>query len=157
MKKELRAIPFGLLFEEAAAEPPDIPEPAYDEERDLSFVEDSQGRRVLFVELSNSVGTQTETKIHRETADTDPGDDRACFSSCGTATNTSVRTESTDTDPQDDRARRFVNLATESMTFIQAETTDTDPQDDQVRQGPKKPLVGTDTVTEIKRENTDKD
>jgi hypothetical protein len=157
MKNESRAIPFGLLFEEAAAGPRDIAEPTYDEERDLSFVEDSQGRRVPLVELSEPVGTQTETKIHRETADTDPGDDQACFSSCGTTTKTSVRTESTDTDPQDDRAPRFVNLATESITFIQAEATDTDPQDDQARQSPKKPLVGTDTVTEIKRENTDRD
>ena len=105
MEKQKRIIPFGLLFEEAAPQSQGLIVPTYDEETDLSYVEDLQGHWVPYVEFSGATGTQTETKVRRETTDTDPGDDRAGFSAIGTNTLTEVRAESTDTDPEDDNAR----------------------------------------------------
>jgi hypothetical protein len=126
---EERTIPFGLLFEEPAPQPRDLVVPIYDEEKDLSYVEDFRGQRVPYVEFNENTGTQTATKVHRESTDTDPTDDRANLSVMGTTTSTSIR----------------------------AESTDTDPQDDQVRRSPNGPLVSTETLTRIRRENTDRD
>jgi len=149
MEKQERTIPFGLLFEEAASPPQGLIMPTYDEETDLSYVEDSQGHRVPYVEFNVATGTQTETKVRRETTDTDPGDDRTGFSATGTTTLTEVRVESTDTDPEDDNARFVGSVGTDTITLVQAKPTDTDPSDDQSYCGIRRPLVGTDTITAV--------
>lgn len=157
MEKQERTTPFGLLFEEAAPQPQGLIMPTYDEETDLSYVEDLQGHRVPYVEFSGATGTRTATKVRRETTDTDPGDDRTGFSAIGTATLTEVRAESTDTDPEDDNARFVGNVGTDTITRIQAEPTDTDPRDERGYYGICRPLVGTDTVTAVEKEPTDQD
>lgn len=103
MAKREECIPFGLLFEEAAPRPEDLITPTYDEETDLSYVENLQRHRVPYVEFHGATGTQTVTEVRAEATDTDPGDDHATFSAIGTITQTKVVAESTDTDPEDDR------------------------------------------------------
>jgi hypothetical protein len=157
MEKQERTIPFGLLFEEAVPLPQGLIMPTYDEETDLSYVEDLQGYRVPYVEFSVATGTQTETKVWRETTDTDPGDDRTGFSATGTTTFTEVRVESTDTDPEDDNARFVSSVGTDTLTLVQAEPTDTDPGDDHSYCGIRRSLLGTDTITAVERDPTDQD
>jgi hypothetical protein len=157
MEKQEGAIPFGLLFEEAAPLPQDMIVPTYDEDTDLSYIKDPQGRRVPYVEFGRAIGTRTETKVWRETTDTDPEDDRTSLSATGTTTLTEVRIESTDTDPEDDNARFFGSLGTETITLVQAEPTDTDPEDDHVYRPIQRYLVGTDTITRVEGEPTDQD
>ena len=43
MKETSSRIPFGLIFEEPAGQPHDLIMPVYDEETDLSYVEDAEG------------------------------------------------------------------------------------------------------------------
>jgi len=157
MEKQERSIPFGLLFEEAAPQPQSLIMPTYDEETDLSYVEDSQGRRVPYVQLSRVAGTRTATKVWREITDTDPEDDRAGFPAIGTNTLTAIRAESTDTDPEDDNPRFFGSLGTGTMTLVEAESTDTDPEDDHGYHSGWRSLVGTDTITKVETEPTDQD
>jgi len=130
MEKQDRAIPFGLLFEETAPHPQGLITPTYDEETDLSYIKDSQGRRVPYVEFSGATSTQTETKIRRETTDRDLAGDNAWF--CGSA-------------------------GTQTITFVEAESTDTDPGDDQGYHSVVRPLAGTDTTTKAEGEPTDQD
>lgn len=130
MEKQERPIPFGLLFEEAAPQPQGPIIPTYDEDTDLSYVKDSRGRRVPYVELSGAIGTHTGTKI---------------------------RSEITDTDPEDDNARFFGSLGTVTVTLVEAETTDTDPEDDHGYHYSSRSLVGTDTITMVEKEPTDQD
>jgi hypothetical protein len=157
MTKQERAIPFGLLFEEAAHQPQGQIVPTYDEETDLSYVEDGQGHRIPYVEFNQVTGTQTATKVDRETTDTDPGDDRTAFSAVGTVTLTEIRVESTDTDPEDDNARSFRMLGTETETFVETEPTDKDPEDDYGSTSILKSSLGTDTITRVQEEHTDQD
>jgi hypothetical protein len=157
MKQQEAAIPFGLLFEEAALQPKGLIMPTYDEETDLSYVEDSQGHWVPYVEYSGVVGTRTETKVWRETTDTDPQDDRTGHSVTGTATVTEVRTEVTDTDPEDDSVRSFGSLGTETVTLVESEPTDTDPGDDREYNPIWRSMVGTDTTTRVEKEPIDQD
>lgn len=157
MTKQERAIPFGLLFEEAAHQSQGQIVPTYDEETDLSYVEDGQGHRIPYVEFNQATGTQTATKVYRETTDTDPGDDRTAFSFTGTTTLTEIRVESTDTDPEDDNARLFGMLGTETATCVAIEPTDTDPEDDHRSTFIHKSSAGTDTITRIQQEPTDQD
>ena len=157
MEKQDRAIPFGLLFEEAVPHPQGLIMPTYDEETDLSYVKDSQGRRVPYVELSRAIGTQTETKVWRETTDTDPEDDRAGHSTTGTQTITAIRAESTDQDPANGNARFFGSVGTQIITLVEAEPTDADAGDDQGYHLIQRPLVGTDTITKVEKEPTDQD
>jgi len=157
MEKQERSTPFGLLFEEAAPQPQDLIMPTYDEETDLSYVEDSQGRRVPYVEFSRAIGTRTATLVRREITDTDPEDDRAGSYATGTSTLTEVRSESTDTDLEDDNPRFFGSLGTITVTAVEAETTDTDPEDDHGYHSSWRSLVGTDTITERDGEATDQD
>ncbi len=157
MEKQKRAVPFGLLFEEVAPQPQGLIMPTYDEATDLSYVEDSQGHRVPYVEFSGATGTRTETKIRSEITDTDPEDDRTGFSTTGTNTLTEVRAESTDTDPEDDNARFFGSLGTDTLTLVEAEPTDTDPEDDHGYHSIWRSLVGTDTITAVEKEPTDQD
>ena len=185
MEKQKRAAPFGLLFEEVAPPPQDIIVPTYDEDTDLSYVKDSQGRLVPYVEAGRVVSTATLTKVRVESTDTDPEDDDArFFGNLSTVSMTRIRAESTDTDPDDDNARFFGNLATESATFVQMESTDTDPEDDdarffgnlaaqsatsvqaksdtaleddQISYPIERFLIGTDTFTEAGGEPTDSD
>lgn len=133
VKETNSPVPFGLLFEEPAAQPQNLVMPVYDEETDLSYVEDPAGRLVPCVELTGVLGTQTNvTKIWTDPPDTDPEDDRQGFVHLGTMTLTKVRNESTDTDPEDDRSY-FSNLGTRTLTEVQVESTDTDPEDDRSR------------------------
>lgn len=146
-------IPFGLLFEEAAPEPRGLIVPTYDEEADLSYVVDSAGHRIPYVEFTAAIGTETHTRIASESVDED--ENRLGF--LGTETATKVRIEATDRDPEGNKPRPIVSLGTESVTLIQSESTDTDPEDDRTSPSIRRPLVGTDTFTEVKREATDKD
>lgn len=157
MKARERVVPFGLLFEEVAPQPQGLVMPTYDEETDLSYVEDLKGHWIPYVEFVQAAGTQTETRLRREETDTDPGEDHISLSGIGTNTFTEVRTESTDTDPGDDNAQSFAGLGTNSMTLIASESTDTDPEDDRGRYSLWMPLAGTDTITKVKRETTDRD
>ena len=75
MDKRGKVIPFGLLFEEVAPQPQGLIMSTYDEETDLSYMEDSQDHRIPLVEISGAVGTQTMTAAAEEKTDTDPGDD----------------------------------------------------------------------------------
>jgi hypothetical protein len=158
MQGKVMNIPFGLLFEENAKNPKTIVAPIYDEDRDLSLIEDASGRMVPLVELDFGVGTDTKTKIHQESTDTDPGDDHPRLSITGTTTVTEVRSETTDTDPEDD-TRQFqgFGLGTDTGTAVQAETTDTDPEDDDVSQSTWSYLMATDTITKEEGESTDRD
>jgi hypothetical protein len=156
MKKRETTVPFGLLFEESAPQPRNQVEPTYDEETDISYVIDSEKRKIPYVECGSFTGTNTATKVYRETTDTDPGEDQTRFSVEGTTTVTRIKQESTDTDPENDHSCFFGALATESVTLVQAEATDTDPENDCVRPS-KVPFGGTDTLTEVKKENTDRD
>jgi len=157
MEQQERPVPFGLLFEEIAPRPQDFIVPIYDEETDLSYVEDPKGHRGPVVEFRRAIGTQTETKVVLETTDTDPGDDRPSFSATGTITLTEVRVETTDTDPEDDHPRSCGVLGTETATFVAAEPTDTDPEDDHEYHPAWMPLGGTDTLTKVQKEPTDQD
>jgi hypothetical protein len=132
------SIPFGLLYEEEAPTPSEIFHPTYDELEGLSFLEDSQGRRVPFVEFGNYPGTQTETKIYRETTDTDPGDDHSNVLVLATTTSTAVRAETTDTD-------------------IGADSLDTYPNNVQGHQSIWRSMIATDTITKMENEPTDRD
>lgn len=79
---ERNGTPFGLLFEERARASHNAMSPAYDEIRDLSFVEDSDGNRVPFVQMKLS-GTDTFTKSGGEPTDSDQEHYRVCRSASG--------------------------------------------------------------------------
>jgi hypothetical protein len=130
MKKQDRAIPFGLLFEEIAPHPQGLITPTYDEEMDLSYVKDSQGHRVPYVEFSGATSTETETRIRGETTDRDLADDNAWF--CEGA-------------------------GTQTITFVEAEPTDEDPGDNQGYSIMWRFLASTDTFTKEEKESTDQD
>jgi len=146
-------IPFGLLFEEPAAQPQGLIIPIYDEETDLSYVEDSNSRLIPYVEFTEAIGTETHTRVAGEPVD----EDKNRFSRfAGTDTVTEVEIEATDTDPGDDM--RFVGrLGTETATLVKGEATDTDPGDDRTSLLSRVPLMGTDTCTKVVGESTDKD
>ena len=152
-----RAILFGLLFEEVAPQPQGLLMPTYDEETDLSYVQDREGHRIPYVELGGALGTQTETKAQGETTDTDPGDDRFGSVATSTGTSTKVRGQTMDTNSQHDDARYLALLGTDTVTRIDRETTDTDPGDDQNYYTGWNFLAGTETLTEVDGEPTDKD
>ena len=64
-------IPFGLHFMEDVTEEATNQVPFYDEDTDMSYVEDSEGRRMPFVELKVASGTETSTEIRVEGTDHD--------------------------------------------------------------------------------------
>jgi hypothetical protein len=159
MQGKVLNIPFGLLFEEDAKSPETIITPIYDEERDLSLIEDAHGRMVPIVELGFGIGTDTETKVRQESTDTDPWDDHSSLSITSTTTVTEVRSETTDTDPEDDNAQQFQSygLGTDTGTAVQAESTDTDPEDDPGAPSVWRCFLATDTITRREGESTDRD
>ena len=97
-----RIIPFGLLFEEPVPSPREPVVAIYDEQADLSYAEDSNGRRIPWVELGLA-GTDTFTKAEGEGTDRDLQDDQRGYrrvrrSLSGTDTITEVAAEPTDRD-----------------------------------------------------------
>lgn len=98
MNSEEKAIPFGLLFEEAARQYQEMIVPFYDEGNDIAYVVDSQGRHVPYVEYYGAMGTETLTEAKRETADTDWNPDETQRRLAGTDTFTEVAKEPTDKD-----------------------------------------------------------
>ena len=115
-------VPFGLLFEEPAKEPP-VPacSPLYDEQSGVSYIEADRGQRVPYIE-GNPVAMATETKAEREAPDV-----AATASSARTQTFTEAQRESTDADSTDDAAWSrnlcaLSNLGT--VTKTQGEGTD---------------------------------
>ena len=89
-------IPFGMLFEEQNTKQAQVMTmPEYNPDDGISYICDSTGQRVPFVEWARaSLGTQTFTAVADESSDTDPDPPRPI----GTQTVTMVRAETTDTD-----------------------------------------------------------
>ncbi len=127
MNEERCCMPFGLVFEEEARQPEKLISPSYDEGTDLSYVEDSEGHKIAYVEFGNiSVGTDTATKALPETADRDfVDDDAASFAKWGTQTITAVAEESTDED-EDVDVSKHTGTGTETLTEVRSESTDED-------------------------------
>ncbi len=112
MENQKNSIPFGLLFEELAPQPETLYVPIYDESTDVSYIEDTQGRRIACVEYhataenNQLAGTMTVTETAVEATDTDPEQDRPLGFEhgnhlAGTMTVTKTATEPTDNDPSD--------------------------------------------------------
>jgi len=111
MNKKEKALPFGLLFEEAAPLPQGLVSPVYDEDTDLSYVKDADGSRVPYVEFCGILGTQTVTEVKDEETDEDEEEER--FNQLmGTDTATKADGENTDEDPDDD------DTSTKSMNDV---------------------------------------
>ena len=123
-------MPFGMLFKEPALELPQVLVPFYNEELDISCIQIADGQLIPYVELDERLsGTQTATRVKKENTDTDPQDvSSGIYAALGTATFTEVRKESTDQDP--------------------SPPPQTEP--------PKRPL-GTETITLIQSEGTQRD
>jgi hypothetical protein len=147
--------PFGLLYEEPASRPPNLILPIYDEDSDLSYVEDSDGHQVPYVEFASAIGTETNTRIAVEA----PDEDKNHLSQlAGTHTFTEIELEPTDTDPEDGSRLLLGNVGTETVTLIEAEPTDTDPGDDEGYSIiVQRSLAATDTFTKEDIESTDTD
>ncbi len=91
-------IPFGILFMEPAPQPKSLLTPMYDEVTSISFVEDSQGRQVPYVEFEGAIGTDTETFVTNETTDRDE-ERLSALSTVDTVTK-AAEPETTNDDPQ---------------------------------------------------------
>ncbi len=89
-------VPFGMLFEEQNTKQAQVMTmPEYNPDDSISYICDSTGQRVPFVEWARaSLGTQTITAVADESSDTDPDPPRPL----GTLTGTKVRAETTDAD-----------------------------------------------------------
>lgn len=155
MEQRKKATPFGLFYEEPASQPQSHVIPTYDEETDLSYLEDQDGSRVPYVEITSNICTETQTRI----ADEAPDEDENYISQfAGTHTVTKMELEPTDPDPADDPCLTFGNAATQTATAIEAESSDTDPGDDEESSIVfRRPLAATTTFTEQDRESTDTD
>jgi hypothetical protein len=155
MDKGNKPTPFGLLFAEPATQPPSPIVPTYDEDTDLSYVEDPAGRRVPYVELTDTIRTETQTRIASEATDED---ENHLSQFVGTHTFTEIELEPTDPDPEDGSRLALGNVGTDTVTLIEAEPTDTDPGDDQgYSNSIQRSLAATDTFTKQDREPTDTD
>lgn len=161
-----KTTPFGLIFEEVPPQPQMQITPVYDEEMDVSCIEDARGGRTPYVEFAGRLATETYTRVANEPTDNDEDKDHYRF--VGTQTESKTWGETTDTDPEDDYVRlpasigiRTVTLATDTFTRIQTEPTDTDPGDDHARFLDSVQVRGVDLATEtftaVKSESTDKD
>jgi hypothetical protein len=116
------AIPFGLLFQESASEPADLPRPRYDEAWDISLV-DQDGTEVPFVCVAPStMATRTMTEVAGESTDEDYQSANAewCL---GTMTETKVEEEATDRSPD---MCALAALATGTGTRVANEDSDQD-------------------------------
>jgi len=94
--------PFGMLFQVLAPRSNGNATPTYDAQTHISYIQCSEGMRLACVELA-SMGTDTVTRIWRETTDTDPEDDHQgptfrAGSLLGTDTFTEAEKEATDRD-----------------------------------------------------------
>ena len=96
-----RASPFGVLFEEHAPEAVIFPAPDFDTRTDISYFRGPDGRLVPYVEVG-PMGTDTATKIRRESTDTDAEDEHGTvhqpLTLVGTDTFTKQEKETTDRD-----------------------------------------------------------
>lgn len=92
-----KPIPFGLLFEEMAVDPGEVPVPVYDEERDISFVERDGTVTPLASIVGAGMATQTTTAVQSESTDRDVQPPDAGWY-LGTITQTKVQAEDTDRD-----------------------------------------------------------
>jgi len=129
METNKKRIPFGILFEEEAPSPKDIIIPEYDKDMEISFIKDSEGNRIPYVESYNSLGTQTSTRITNEITDDDPEVHNSVFNIYGTGTVTEVKTETIDVDNIIDHKRLMRErslLGTETVTKVSNEHTDPD-------------------------------
>jgi hypothetical protein len=92
-----KAVPFGLLFQEAAVDAGEVPVPVYDEAQDVSVVEQDGDLVPFATAVPAAMATHTETKAWGESADQDidPATPRW---SLGTFTETKAMGEQTDQD-----------------------------------------------------------
>jgi hypothetical protein len=120
-----KIVPFGLLFEESAQSSQVMISPVYDEEKDLSFVQDSSGKFIPYVELRDALGTQTLTESGGESNDEDEENSARLT---GTRTETLADGENTDED-DDRRYSYFLSIGTQTATKADGETIDEDPND----------------------------
>jgi hypothetical protein len=114
-------MPFGLLFEEPAPLRHNFPIPQYDEETDLSYIKDQDGRQVPFIEFRFPLQTQTFTALAAEETDEDDGAHSLLI---GTATTTKTFGETTD---EDQSGLPSWGFGTQTITET-VETTDTDEE-----------------------------
>lgn len=117
-----QAMPFGLLFQEPAVDPGEMPVPSYDEDRDISLIE-KDGEAIPFVTVVPSgMATQTITEVERESTDQDfdPANPDWCL---GTFTETKIEREPTDRDPS---VSLVAMMATQTATAVAREDTDED-------------------------------
>lgn len=115
MNKKVQ-LPFGLQFEEYPV-PVEFTPPIYDEDEELSFYIDENGRKVPAVEWRGNVGTKTFTHVEAENTD----EDRDLINRASTGTATKIQEESSDSD-----SSVFLALSTQTETFVQSEQTDND-------------------------------
>jgi len=118
-----KAMPFGFLFQEPAVDLGETPVPVYDEERDISFIE-QDGEAVPFVTaVPPRMATRTHTAVAREPTDADV--DPANLSRCLRAvrTETKIERESTDRSPA---PSLLALMKTQTVTRIRREQTDED-------------------------------
>lgn len=152
MKSNMAKVPFGILFEESAKVIEDLPEPIYDEEKDMSYVIGQTNERVPVVSLESLLETETETFIQREQADKD----EPSFSHLmATKTVTEIRSETSDEDP-DARSLMEFSLRTRTTTAIKSEETDEDVSNRHHHINSIS-IMRTSTATKIYREDTDED
>lgn len=120
-------IPFGLLFEELLPELNSDVTPTYNEKLGISVIKDLNGELVPYVTAGGPDGTETVTKVAKESTDYSY---RNSLNIQNTVTVTHVKREETDSD-----VNRY---SMPTGTFLSS-----------------KPSEETGTVTEIKKENTD--
>lgn len=114
-------VPFGLLFEEAAARPKYAVSPTYDELTDLSYVLDASGCPVPVVEANKGIQLNNGSGRFRQS---EHNSEEPCLLAFqGTQTITEEEIETTDTDPGDDTS--FLQI-TETVTKMHPEATDKD-------------------------------
>ncbi len=146
-------VPFGILFEESAQPQQDSIAPVYDEETDLSYVEDSLGHRIPYVEAVSIMSTNTATKEKSEA--TDP-DEYSQASITSTRTFTEVGGEPTDADEDSCFRQGGIKISTNTATFVADESDDSDAEDGAYEVSLQQSfLSGTDTFTKIKKESVD--
>jgi hypothetical protein len=118
--KNNNILPFGLLFEEEPTSNPNIVEPIYDEDNDISVVFDKRGNSFPFVEYSGITGTKTATKTINEGSD----DDDEMITTNGTNTRTVTETQAEEADS--DNTFYSTILRTRTDTFDSSEQSDED-------------------------------
>lgn len=147
-------LPFILLFEEPAPEPKSSLEPIYDEATGISYIKDAKGLLVPFVQIPSIEGTETFTRIEKESNDSDQQPTQIVLS---TSTATAVKGEETDADPDGSEDSSTWPFGTSTETFVVEETTDSDDEDQSAAIARARVLLATETATKANGEISDPD